>query len=275
MVKMVQESFEILTPLDGEDILERIEEAGRTCYQSSHKVGLYCVDCNVPVNDTNKHVPDGEYVCPKCKRSTLDLTLKTVPSSNVFVKNIMNRMHESVLEHVSITVRFITNRGCTHELVRHRLAAYSQESTRFCDYCGDRFGNEITVIDQREHILDHITPEGHKSNDLAIVKACANEGCSSCQKAMHAIADWTMAMACAEDSYKKLRDDGLPAEYARDVLPNDLKTDIVCTMNLREWRHVLKLRTAKTAHFNIRGLMRKLCEQFKQKIPLIFDDIKW
>ena len=238
MVKMVQESFTILTPVEGEAIFCRIEEAARTCYQSSHKVAP--------------------------------------GSAKVFVENIMKFGHESVLEHVVITVRFITNRGMTHELVRHRIGiAFSQESTRFCDYCGDKFGNEITVIDQREHIMDFLAPEGHQHSSIAETKECANSGCSACKKIMHAIADWTMAMACCEDSYKKLRTDGLPAEYARDALPNDLKTDIVVTANLREWRHIFKLRTAKKAHFNIRGLMRKLCEEFKKSIPIIFDDIKW
>jgi thymidylate synthase (FAD) len=240
MVKMVQESYTIITDIveKGEEILALIEEAGRTCYQSSHKI--------------------------------------EPGSAKKFVEMILKRGHESVLEHFVITVRFITNRGMTHELVRHRIGiSFSQESTRFCDYCNDKFGNEITVIDQREHIMDCLAPEGHQHDTLAETKDCANSGCSACKKIMHAVADWTMAMACAEDSYKKLRADGLPAEYARDVLPNDLKTDIVVTANLREWRHVFSLRTAKGAHFNIRTLMRALCEYFKSQIPVVFDDIEW
>ena len=274
MVKMVGECFQIMTPIDGEDILRRIEEAGRTCYQSNHKVGMYCIKCGVPVQHVGSCCDD-EKECPQCKDTTYDLKLKMEPSSHVFVRNILKRGHESVLEHVNITVRFITNRGMTHELVRHRIASFSQESTRFCDYHGDKFGNEITVIDQREYIMDHMAKPGHEHSSISDTKDCANSGCVTCQKTMHAISDWTMAMACCEDSYKKLRDAGLPPEVARGVLPNDLKTDIVVTMNLREWRHVFKLRTAKAAHFNIRTLMRDLCTAFKNQIPIIFDDVTW
>jgi len=237
MVKMVNETFDILTPIDGEDILRRIEEAGRICYQSTHKI--------------------------------------EPGSSKNFVKMIMsmNPPHESVLEHVNITVKFITCRGMTHELVRQRIASYSQESTRFCDYCDDKFGNEITVIDQKEHIVDSLAcGEGYELDDVV---ACAREACVKCGTTLHAVADWTMAMVSAEDSYRKMREAGAPAELARGVLPNDLKTEIVMTANLREWRHVFQLRTAEKAHFNIRGLMRNLCGEFKQKIPIVFDDIEW
>ena len=238
MVKMVQESFTILTPIEGEAIFCRIEEAARTCYQSSHKVAP--------------------------------------GSAKVFVENIMKFGHESVLEHVSITVRFITNRGMTHELVRHRIGiAFSQESTRFCDYCGDKFGNEITVIDQRTFILNSMQDDGHMGCLEHTVEHAKRDNCQLCREALAAVAAWTMAMTSAEDAYRDLRKRGLSPEVARGVLPNDLKTDIVVTANLREWRHIFKLRTAKKAHFNIRGLMRKLCEEFKKSIPIIFDDIKW
>jgi len=250
MVKYVEESFEILTQREVIDnALFLIELAGRNCYQSTHKIGLYCVECQVKVENASSSdtwASFGGYTCPKCGKSTLDSTLRTESSGRVFAKRLITLDHESVMEHVNITVEFITCRGMTHELVRHRLAAYSQESTRYCNYSGDQFGNEITVIDQRPHI---------KSSDARLA--------------------WMEAMERAECAYLEMIRLGEPPETARGVLPNDLKTDIVMTANLREWRHVFELRTAKKAHFNIRGLMRELCEQFKKMIPIIFDDITW
>ena len=207
MVKIVKPSYEILTPINGNEILKLIELAGRTCYKSDNLI-----------------TPD---------------------SAKNFVEKIAQRGHESVIEHYNITVRFICNRGFTHELVRHRLAAYSQESTRYCNYNKDKFGSEITVIKPFE------INENTKEYDL-----------------------WKEAMQNAEKSYMAMIENGSKPENARGVLPIDIKTEIVITTNLREWKHIFKLRTSKAAHPSMRELMITLLKEFKEKIPVIFDKIE-
>ena len=207
MVKIVKPSYEILTPINGDEILKLIELAGRTCYKSDNLI--------------------------------------TQDSAKNFVEKIAQRGHESVIEHYNITVRFICNRGFTHELVRHRLAAYSQESTRYCNYNKDKFGSEITVIKPFE------INENTKEYDL-----------------------WKEAMQNAEKSYMAMIENGSKPENARGVLPIDIKTEIVITTNLREWKHIFKLRTSKAAHPSMRELMIPLLKEFKEKIPVIFDKIE-
>jgi len=175
-----------------------------------------------------------------------------------FVYNIVKRGHESVIEHGSITVRFITDRGVTHELVRHRLAAYSQESTRYCDYGGE----DMVFIRPVwfKHPAEWYNTPGLKGvlrNELA----------------------WIATMRYIEEAYKDMRtqgDDGDPAwspQQARTVLPNSLKTDIVMTANLREWRHVLNLRCAPSAHPQIRELMLPLLYELFDYLPEVFSTV--
>ncbi len=206
MVKIIKPSFEILTPINGDEILKLIELAGRTCYKS---------------ND-----------------------LITKDSAKNFVEKIAKRGHESVLEHYNITVRFICNRGFTHELVRHRLAAYSQESTRYCNYTKDKFGSEITVIKPYE------LQEGSEEYNI-----------------------WKQAMENSEKSYMSMVSSGSKPENARGVLPIDIKTEIVITTNLREWKHIFSLRTSPAAHPSMRELMIPLAKEFQKQIPVIFDKI--
>ena len=206
MVKVIKPSYEILTPIDGDNILKLIELAGRTCYKSHDLI-----------------TPD---------------------SAKNFVSKIAQRGHESVIEHYNITVRFFCNRGFTHELVRHRLAAYSQESTRSCNYNKDKFGNEITVIKPFE------VEEGTKEYEL-----------------------WLEAMQNAEKSYMAMIENGSKPENARGVLPIDIKTEIVITANIREWKHIFGLRTSKAAHPSMRELMIPLLKDFQASIPVLFDDI--
>jgi thymidylate synthase (FAD) len=182
--------------------LEIIEEAGRTCYKSEDKI------------------TDG--------------------SAKKFVKMILKSGHESVIEHVSASVHFITNRGVTHELVRHRLCAFSQESTRYVDY-----QNEMLFI--KPVWWDNST-EDQQINFIA--------SCSA-----------------AEIGYNDLRELGWRPEQAREVLPNALKTEIIMTCNLREFRHIFKLRTSKAAHPQIRALMLDCLVGFQAVIPVLFDDI--
>ena len=205
-MKIINASYRIETPIDGAEILKSIEKAGRTCYKSEDRI--------------------------------------TDESAEAFVRMLIERGHESVLEHESITVRFVCDRGVSHEIVRHRLASYSQESTRYCNYSGDRFGNQITFI-----------------------KPCFLEEGTGGYKL------WKQAMFVAEKEYFELLNWGCTPQEARSVLPNSVKTEIVMTANMREWRHFLKLRTAKAAHPQMRELTVPLLEELQERIPVVFDDI--
>lgn len=205
-MNVIKPYYEIMTPLDGEEILKHIERCGRVCYKSEHKI-----------TDTS-HV--------------------------TFMRNIVNRGHEAVLEHYSISVKFVCDRGVSHEIVRHRMASYCQESTRYCNYSKDDFCGEITVIAPNFLEENSSTWEAWK------------EGCQA-----------------AEHKYFVLLDIGLTPQEARSVLPNSLKTEVVMTANLREWRHFFKLRTASAAHPQIREIAIPLLADFKRQIPVVFDDI--
>lgn len=206
-MKIISASFEIINTLSTEIIMKNIETYGRVCYKSENSV-----------NDE---------------------------SAEPFIKSIIKSGHESVIEHEKITVKIICDRGVTHEIVRHRIASYSQESTRYCNYTHDKFGNELTFI-----------------------KPCFWEEDSK------AFIIWHAQMEMAEKSYFNLISIGTPPEQARSILPNSLKTEIVVTMNLREWRHFFKLRTSKRAHPQMREVSIPLLKKMKELLPAIFDDIK-
>ena len=206
-MKIIEASYSIETPIDGAEILKRIEKAGRTCYKSEDRI--------------------------------------TDESAEAFVRMLIERGHESVLEHESITVRFICDRGISHEIVRHRLASYSQESTRYCNYSNARFGYEITFI--QPCFLNEETG---------------------------AYAAWLSAMHLANIAYSDMLAEGCTPQEARSVLPNSVKTELVMTANLREWRHFLKLRTAKAAHPQMRELTVPLLKELQERIPVVFDDIQ-
>lgn len=206
-MRAIKASYKIMDALDGVAILRKIEECGRVCYKSEDKI------------------TDG--------------------SAEKFVSSLIKRGHESVLEHVSFSVKFIVDRGVSHEIVRHRLASYSQESTRYCNYGAGQFGNEITVI-----------------------KPCFLNEDSHTYKA------WFKACQYAQDKYLDLLDaDAVPQE-ARCVLPNSLKTEVVMTANLREWRHFLRLRTSPAAHPQMREVTIPLLMELKQSIPVVFENIE-
>jgi len=160
-----------------------------------------------------------------------------------FIRGLIRNGHHSVIEHASMTVKFICDRGVTHELVRHRLASYSQESTRYCNYSKDKFGNEITVI----------KPPGLSAGEDDEI--------------------WIRAMQHAENAYLEMIDTGLSPQIARSVLPNSLRAEIVMTANMREWRHVLTLRTSEKAHPQIRSLMLGLLCILREWLPELFEDI--
>lgn len=209
-MKIIDQYVQLEEKINRKEILKKIEMAGRTCYKSEN--------------------------------------LAKENSSERFIRNIIKSGHESVIEHANITVRIITNRGVTHELVRHRIASYSQESTRYCNYCNEKFGNELTFI---KPIFD----SKHNVNEKEYMR------------------DWKYCMQRIENMYLDMIADGVIPEYARDILPNSLKTEIVCTMNLRNWRNFLKLRMAQNAHPQIRDIAFKIFDIFYKELTVIFEDL--
>ena len=173
-----------------------------------------------------------------CYKSSRD---NNIAQDEKFIRNIIRSGHESVLEHASITVRLITSRTVTHQLVRHRLASYSQESQRYVNYSKDKFDNEVTFILPKDEGI------------LPILK-------HSC--------------ITAEQSYFNLLECGAKPEVARSILPNCTKTELVMTANLREWRHILKIRTAKDVQPETRELMIEVLNKFKESYPIFFEDIE-
>ncbi len=235
---IVKPHYEI-EPIDGLEILQRIEKAGRTCYKSEDNI-----------------TPD---------------------SATSFIRGILKRGHESVIEHEKVSVRIICDRGVTHELVRHRLASYSQESTRYCDYGKEEHG--VTFI-----IPPWVTLwEGFKLYEPFSIYYTGMNGLSI-NGHPETIRDpgsliWLVAMYHAERLYLSLRDKdiGWKPEEARNVLPIGLKTEIVITANLREWRHIFKMRAVGITgkpHPQMREIMIPMLHDFKMLIPVIFDDIE-
>lgn len=205
-MRIINPSVEFITPLNGKVIMERLEQCGRVCYKSEDSI------------------TDG--------------------SAEKFLKGIISRGHEAVLEHCSFTVKFICDRGVSHEIVRHRLAAYCQESTRYCNYSKDKYNNEITVI----------------------------EPCYLTQ-GTETYARWEKACIEAESAYFDLLNAGCSPQEARAVLPNSLKTELVMTADIREWRHFLRLRCSKAAHPQIREVATQLLEALQWDLPVLFGDI--
>ena len=171
-------------------------------------------------------------------------TTITEDSAKSFVERIIKNGHESVIEHEKITVKFICDRGISHEIVRHRIASYSQESTRYCNYTKDKFGNELTFI--KPVFWKENSPEYNL---------------------------WLNSMQYVEKCYFQMIERNISPEQVRSVLPNSLKTEIIVTVNLREWRHFFRLRTSSKAHPQMRELAIPLLLEFRKVIPVIFDDI--
>jgi thymidylate synthase (FAD) len=227
-MNLIRPSFEIMEVMgsptrgldSGHQALKLIELAGRTCYKSETNI--------------------------------------TADSSERFVKARVGG-HESVLEHSAMTVRFICDRGVTHELVRHRLCAFSQESTRYCNYKGGVTFIIPPWVDTKERNVEYSNIEGVYYDQI--------EGF---------IEDtWITAMCKCEENYLMLLDEDWTPQQARSVLPNSTKTEIVVTTNFREWRHIFKLRCDKAAHPQMQEIMRPLLDKCKELIPVIFDDITY
>ena len=200
-MKIIQPSIEILTPLDGDYILKFLERCGRVCYKSEDKI--------------------------------------TEESAGKFIRNLIKSGHESVIEHFNITVKVVCSRAISHQIVRHRIGAYSQESQRYVNY-----KDGIEVIEQ-PGLSDGYWPEIF----------------------------WVAGIEHSEQYYSDLIRTGVSPEVARDVLPNALATKIVITYNLRQWRHFLKQRTSPAADPQMRVIAGMILKEFKANIPVIFEDI--
>lgn len=211
-MKIINAMYEILTNISegGIEELKTIEKIGRVCYKSEDKI-----------EDNGS-------------------------SAKRFVSMLINRGHEAMLEHSTLSVKFIVDRGVSHELVRHRIASFAQESTRYCNYSKDKFGNEITFI---KPLFFETNTEQYSL--------------------------WYNACENSESSYFDLLIHGCTPQEARSVLPNSLKTEVVFTANYREWRNFFKLRVAETAHPQMREVTRPLLDELKTRIPVIFDDITY
>lgn len=232
---LLKPRYKIETPIDGEHatrMLKLIESAARTCYKS------------------------------ECKT--------TDDSHKAFVRKIANvYKHESVIEHSSVTVRFIVDRGVSHELVRHRLCAFSQESTRYVDYSEDGAtkGNCQFIIPPWCNDI----PEGRWKYIGEQLMSPNGDVCS--EVISESSGEYLQSLQSAEDKYNKLSTLGWIPQQARDVLPNSTKTEIVVTTNLREWKHIFKLRADSKAHPQMREVMIPLLNEFKQHLPELFDSI--
>ena len=221
-MNILKASYEILTPIskNGINELKHIERIGRVCYKSEGNIS-----------------EDGE-------------------SAKKFVKMLINRGHEAMIEHSSLSVKFTVDRGVSHEQVRHRIASFAQESTRYVNYSLDKFGNEINVIDIREGIALDNKMKNMDANTIELI-----------------ISEWMLAMEDAEKHYMKMMDLGATPQIARSVLPNSTKTEIIITANYREWRNFFKLRVPATAHPQMREVTIPLLNELKGLISIIFDDI--
>lgn len=206
-MNVIKPSFEILTPIDPVSICKQIERVTRTCYKSEDKI-----------------------------------TEKSAPK---MVKALIKSQHMAMLEHAHITVKFICDRGVSHEIVRHRMASYAQESTRYCNYSSGKHGNEITVIEPfffKEGTSEYYT--------------------------------WYGSCLRSEEAYNYLINQGCSPEQARSVLPNSLKTEIVVTMNLREWMHFFNLRVLGTTgapHPQIKESALPVLKAFAEALPEVFE----
>ena len=216
MAKWIDSDVKVEDYCDAADLIAKVERACRTCYKSED------------------HISEG--------------------SGERLIRACIARGHESPLEHASITFRVICDRGVSHEIVRHRIAAYSQESTRYCNYGKDKFGGELTFI-RPWWVATMANNDDHRWIKM--------------------LKDLEDAARYAEITYLQLLATGATPEMARAVLPNCLKTELVMTMNIRELRHFIKLRTSKAAHPDIRIIAGKMLSLLHEMgLGVFFEDIE-
>ena len=205
-MKIIKPSVEIMSKFSGLEVAKHIELCGRSCYNS----------CDLITEDSYKS----------------------------FLKSILRKEHESVVEHFSVTVKFTGSRGFSHQLVRHRIASYSQQSMRYCNFSRSKFGSEIKFIKP---------PKIQRNTQEFVI--------------------WQKQVEGAERAYMELIDIRIKAQDARSVLPICTATEVIVSMNLRSWRHYLRLRSDKHTQDEHRILAQDLLDQFKAEIPVIFEDL--
>ena len=215
-MKVIKSKIEILTPIT-DDLLKIIEVAGRTCYKSEDRI--------------------------------------TEDSAEGFVSRMINANHGAMLEHAYVSLRITCDRGISHEIVRHRVASYAQESTRYCNYSKEKFGNQITYIDPVPGFM--LENKAYSMEQLDAI-----------------MTTWMNACEDAERHYLRLIELGCTPQMARGVLNNATKTEIVVTMNIREWRHFISLRTSAAAHPQMREIAQEVLRIFREKLPVVVADIR-
>ena len=240
-MNIIRASYQIMKPdLDAPDaamkVYQDIEESGRVCYQSEAAM--------------------------------------TEESGEKFVRTMVRNGHDAMLEHTTMKVRFTVDRGVSHELVRHRLCSFAQESTRYCNYSKNKFGNEITVIEPCffRSIPENVRMDLQKMlpGELVMNEACRSDICTQ-------YSIWLNSCRQAEKAYFNLLLLGATPQEARTVLPNSLKTTIDVTADMREWRNIFKLRAAGehgTPHPQMLEVMVPLRNECRMKLPALFDDIQ-
>ncbi len=227
-MKIVRPHFEILTDI--------------TCSLAVKETGIPGVDYAESEYGAYE-LKQLEKIARTCYKSEDKITAST-DSAKKLIGNLIKNGHEAMLEHGYLTVKFICDRAISHEIVRHRMASFAQESQRYCNYSKDKFDGHVTFVQ----------PWWMDDSDVGYPI-------------------WKNSCLQAEKAYFDLLDEGYSPQQARMVLPNCTKTEIIVTANYREWRHILKLRTAPDAHPDMRALMLELLRTLHFQLPVIFDDI--
>lgn len=216
-MRTVEAHVEFINPPEYAVVLNTIERVGRTCYKSEDKM--------------------------------------TEDSAEGFVRRLIQRGHEAMIEHGSVTLCFINDRGISHEEVRHRIASFGQESTRYCNYSKDKFDGEVTYIDiERGMELDATVSKLPYEVKLAIIH------------------EWMVACLDAERHYLRMLELGATPQIARSVLNTSTKTEICITMNFREWRHFIRLRNDTAAHPQMREVAQQALDMLYEKYPVFFEE---
>lgn len=243
-MKIIKASYKIMKPRDlndpnvVRDIYQGIEESARTCYKSETQI-------------TNESVEK-------------------------MIRRLIKNGHEAMLEHEFIKVKFIVDRGVSHELVRHRIASFAQESTRYCNYSQEKFGKEITVIEPV--CFDALSDVEKELKYIEYLqREMAFDRMETGTPVLKAYCAWRRSCNVAENKYFEMLGYGFPPEMARGVLPASLKTEVDMTANIREWRHFLKLRAAGITgkpHPQMLEVAVPLLNELRLKLPALFDDIR-
>lgn len=222
-MNLIKATYEIMSYVSNDGIkeLQHIEKIGRVCYKSENNI-----------------TDDGE-------------------SAKKFDNMLIANGHEAMIEHSMLSVKFTVDRGVSHEIVRHRIASFAQESTRYCNYSKDKFSNTLNVIDITDGIALDTKMKNMPTGEITKI-----------------LTEWYTAMEDAEKHYMRMIELGATPQIARSVLPNSLKTEIVMTANYREWRNFFKLRTDIAAHPQMREVAIPLLNELKTLIPVVFDDIE-